>query len=84
MGGEDMTTDKPKIVFDKNAKKDILGLLGKEVNKEGLIVEKNDPEQKVLTFEGQEIAIDDFGGVQKGSQVFIKNNLVSLIRLSKR
>ena len=73
-----------KITFDKSAKGKILDLLGKKVDEEGLIVEKDDPGQKVLTFDGEEISFEEFGGVQKGSEVFIKNNLVSLIRLSKR
>jgi len=72
------------IVFDKSVKKEILDILNKTVDKDGLIVEKDNPEQKVLTFDGQEISQDEFGGVQKGSEVFIKNNLVSLMRLSKK
>lgn len=73
-----------KINFDKNAKEEILNILGKAVNTEGIIVEKENPSQKVLTFDGEEISLEEFGGIQKGSEVFIKNNLVSLIRLSKR
>lgn len=73
-----------QILFDKSAKKDILELLDKTIDSEGLIVEKNNPNQRVLTFDGEEISLDEFGGIQKGSEVFIKNNLVSLIRLSKR
>lgn len=75
-----MTT---QIVFDKSAKTEVLELLGKGIDKEGYIVEK-DSTQRVLTFDGEEISLDEFGGIQKGSEVFIKNNLVSLIRLSKR
>ena len=73
-----------KIVFSKEAKLEVLNLLNKNIDKDSLIVEKDNPSQKVLTFEGEEIHFDQFGGVQKGSEVFIKNNLVSLIRLSKR
>lgn len=75
-----MTT---QIVFDKNAKREILELLGKDIDKEGYITEKG-TSQRVLTFDGEEISLEEFGGIQKGSEVFIKNNLVSLIRLSKR
>ena len=73
-----------QITFDKKAKQEILDLLDKTVDGEGLIVEKDNPAQKVLTFDGEEISVEEFGGVQKGSEVFIKNNLVSLLRLSKR
>ncbi len=74
---------KVTITFDDSAKKDVLDLLDKMVNKEGLIVEKSNPTQKVLTFEGRELHIDNFGGIKKGSEVFIEKNLVSLIKLSK-
>jgi len=76
--------DSPRITFDQKARKDVLELLDKAVNEEGLIVEKSNPSQKVLTFDGEEISLKEFGGVQKGSEVFIKDNVVSLIKLSKR
>ena len=73
------------ITFDKSVKKEILKFLNKDVNEEGLIVESLTPSQKVLAFDdGDEVRIEDFGGVKKGSEVFIKNNLVSLMKLSKK
>lgn len=73
----------PKIVFDDSAKKFILDLLDKDVNDEGLIIEKANPEQKVITSDGNELYFEEFGGVKKGSEVFIENNIVSLIKISK-
>ena len=73
-----------QITFDKKAKKEVLELLDKTVDEDGMIVEKDNPKQRVLTFDGEEISFEEFGGVQKGSEVFIKDNLVSLFRLSKR
>lgn len=73
-----------KQVFSKEVKKEILELLDKDVDEKGIIIEKDKPEQKVLTIEGEEISFEKFGGVRKGSEVFIKDNLVSLIKLSKR
>ena len=67
-----------------SAKKDILEMLSKSVDKDGYIVEKSNPEQRVLTFDVEEITLDDFGGFQRGSEVFIKNNVVSLMKLAKR
>ncbi|MBI5073354.1 hypothetical protein HZA99_06060 [Candidatus Woesearchaeota archaeon] len=71
------------ITFDEIAKNDILDFLDKSVNDEGYIVEKKDPEQKVLTFDGEEISSEEFGGAKKGSEVFIKSDLISLMRFSK-
>jgi len=73
-----------KMTFEKEVKKEILELLDKTTDSDKFIVEKNDPTQRVLTFDGEEISFDEFGGVQKGSEVFIKDNLISLFRLSKR
>ncbi len=73
-----------ELVFDKAVKKEILELLDKKVNDDNLIVEKGHPEQKVLTFDGEELSLEEFGGIQKGSEVFIKDNLISLMKLSKR
>lgn len=76
--------DKVSITFDDSVKERILGFMDKSVNKDGIIVEKQNPEQKVLTFDGQEILLEEFGGIKKGSEVFIKSDLISLMRLSKQ
>lgn len=72
------------LTFDKSLKKEILGFFNKEVNKEGIIVETSNPSQEVLSTDGQEVKIEEFGGIKKGSEVFIKNDLISLMRLSKK
>lgn len=74
----------PQLLFDKNAKTEVLSLLNKDVDNDGYIVEKTNPVQKVLTFDGEEIMLKDFGGLEKGSELFIKDNLVSLLKLTKR
>ena len=48
-----------KLTFDESTKKDILSYINKEVNHEGLIVEKENPSQKVLSMEGDEVSIND-------------------------
>lgn len=72
-----------KITFDESAKKDVLDFFDKSVNNENFIVEKNNKSQLVYTFEKDNITLDEFGGLQKGSEVFIKKDLISLMRLSK-
>ncbi len=72
------------ISFDDSAKRDILDLYGKSVDDEGFIVEKDDPKQKVLTPKGEELLFDDWAGVCKGSEAFIKSDTFSLIELAKR
>ncbi len=75
--------NEPKLTFDESAKKDILDFLNKELDSENFIVEKNKPTQRVRTIEGEEVSFDEFGGAKAGSEVFIKKDLISLMRLSK-
>ena len=72
------------LTFDKSLKKEVLEFFNKEVNNDGIIVEKSNPSQIVISTDGQEVKIEEFGGIKKGSEVFIKNDLISLMRLSKK
>jgi len=76
--------DNISLTFDSSLKKEVLSFFEKDVNEEGIIVEKNNPDQQVLSTDGQEVRIEEFGGIRKGSEVFIKNDLISLMRLSKQ
>ncbi len=70
--------------FDKEIKKDILDLYGKTTDEEGFIVEKENVRQKVLTPKGEEIHIDDWAGIVKGSEAFVKSDAFSLLELAKK
>lgn len=72
------------ITFSKNVREDILELFGKSLDEEGFIVEKDDTSQRVLTPKGEEIHIDEWAGVVKGSEAFVKNDALSLIELAKK
>lgn len=78
-----MVNDKTVLTFDESFKEDILELFDKSIDSEGFIIEKSNPKQRVLSEDGQEVKVEEFGGIKKGSEVFIKNDLVSLMRLSK-
>lgn len=71
-----------RLTFDESAKDLILGYLDKTTDSEGYIVELSNPSQRVLSKEGEEVTLDEFGGACKGSEVFIKNDLISLMRIS--
>ena len=70
------------ITFDKSAKNFVLDAFDKSVDKDGYIVEKKNPNQRVIAQDGQEVESDKFAGIKKGSQVFIKSDLLSIIKLS--
>jgi len=75
------TVEDPEIVFDNSSKNFILDLFDKKVDKEGFIVEKANEKQRVITFELEELKLDKFGGIQKGSEIFIEDNFISIFRL---
>lgn len=69
-----------KITFDNSpeTKKFILSLLDKSVNDDGVITDKNS--SPVIDIDGSEITIDQFGLVASGSEIFVKDNIVSLFK----
>ena len=73
----------PTILFSENdsTKKEILSLLGKSVDDEGFIV--NSDNLRVLSVDAQEIELRDLGAIRKGSELFYKSDVASLIKLSE-
>lgn len=69
------------IIFTKAASNFILESFGKTQDSETYIVEKSNPKQRVLNQDGEEIKIEQFAGIKKGSQIFIKSDLISLMHL---
>jgi hypothetical protein len=67
------------ITFDKNVAKEILDAFDKTVNSKNVIVEKSNPKQEVLTIDGDNVEYDKFAGIKKGSEIFIKSDLGSLL-----
>lgn len=72
----------PVLTFHPSAKRFVLGALGKALDEEKYLVEKDNPEQKVLTIDGQEIKFSEFAGVRHGSEIFIKSDIASLVLAS--
>lgn len=69
------------ITFDNSAQSFVLEAFDKTIDAEGYIVERSNPSQRVLTPSGQEIKQEAFAGVRKGSEVFMKSDIISLIEL---
>lgn len=69
------------ITFEESAKKEVLSFFDKTVDDEGFIIEKDDPTQRVITPEGEEVKFEEFAGIRKGSEIFIKSDLPSLFDL---
>lgn len=71
------------ISFDGTSKKFVLEALGKTVDEQGYIIE-TDSKKRVLTPDGEPLHVDDFGGVRKGSEIFFKNDLPSVLNAVKK
>lgn len=69
------------ITFEASAKEEILSFFDKTIDDDGFIVEKEDTTQRVITPDGEEITLEEFAGLRKGSEIFIKSDLPSLINL---
>ena len=72
----------PKILFDENSLSFVLEALGYRINETGLITDKKD--EPVLSPEGEEVFAYQLGAIQKGKRkgsiLFIKNDLHSLMK----
>ena len=71
-----------RVIFDDSTRGFILDVFGKCVQ-DGFVVEKKTPEQKVLTPRGEDIPEEEFAGVRKGSVVFLKSDIVSLVEAAE-
>ncbi|PKN00635.1 MAG: hypothetical protein CVU78_00240 [Elusimicrobia bacterium HGW-Elusimicrobia-2] len=69
---------------DQKTKEFILKIFGKTVDADGYVVETDNLAQRVLTPDGEELLLDDFAGVQKGSELFIKSDLPSIFKVATR
>lgn len=68
-----------KIIFDSKLKEKIVKkALNKDINEERNIIDKL-TEQEVLSPDGTTVSIDDLGVFENGSEIFIKNDIVSLM-----
>jgi hypothetical protein len=69
------------VVFDDSAKSFVLEAFGKKVNESGYIVEHASPNREIIAQDGTHVRVNRFAGVRKGSEVYIKSDLISLIEL---
>ena len=71
------------VVFDESSKAKLLEIMGKSIDSEGFIVEETDLTQRVLTKDGEEIKFSEFAGLRKGSEIFIKNDINSILEIAE-
>lgn len=72
------------LTFDESAAEDILEAFDREVDEEGYIIDPETGEREVVPGSNQEIHIDDFSGVEKGSVLFLNDDFTTLVDHVKR
>lgn len=71
-----------KITFDESARGFVLDAFGEGVRDE-FVVEKSKPTERVITPRGEEVPVKEFAGVRKGSVIFVKSDIVSLVEVAE-
>jgi len=70
-----------KLTFDNSSRDFVLDAFEKVIDDNGYVVERKTRE-KVITPDGEEILGEEFAGIRKGSEIYIKSDLPSIIQLS--
>ncbi len=73
---------KSMLLFTEQAKPFILQAFNKGFDDNGNIVDLSTGEA-ILTPEGDKLTKENFGGIKKGSEIFIKKDLLSAIKLAE-
>lgn len=63
---------------NKETKLFILDILDKATDEDGYIIEKG-TQNRVIDADGQFLTLSEFGGVKNGSEIFFKDDIVSLV-----
>lgn len=77
-----MSTNSTKLLFTNASAKYILEAFGKSINSEGIIIEKSTGEP-IYTPEGEELTLQTLGAIKKGSEIFMKDDLFSIINIAE-
>ena len=73
-------TGKSNIYFSKKNRDLILEAFGKGINEDGYLYELESKEL-LLTPDNEEILCSKFGGIKRGSEIFLKNDLSTIVKL---
>lgn len=71
-----------KILFEKEVTKDLLEIFDKDIDDDGYIIEKGGSGERVQTLSEEDILAVDFAGIRKGSEIFMKSDLPTIIEVS--
>ncbi|MEP7166900.1 MAG: hypothetical protein ABI758_02905 [Candidatus Woesebacteria bacterium] len=72
-----------KFGSNKESKSFVLSLFDKTIDNEGYIIEQKS-KKRVLSADGQEITLEEFGVIKNGSEIFAKDDIAALVRFYER
>ena len=72
----------PKILFNKQALPYVLEIFGKSINDQGFIVDA-ETGKLIITPDDEPITPEEFGAIKKGSEIFLKKDLLTTIKLAE-
>lgn len=72
-----------RITFDRRFRSRVLSAFGKQIDTDGYVVDSKTGDH-VLSREGEQISGNDFSGVIKGSWIYLKSDILSLIQYAER
>ena len=67
------------ITFDRSLMPQILSSFGKELDGKGYIINSK-TKARALSPDGEFIKANDLGGIAKGSEIYLKSDIISLIK----
>jgi hypothetical protein len=70
------------MLFNERALPFILEIFGKTINDDGFIIDMNTGEP-IQTPEGDFLTKEKFGGIKKGSEIFLKDDLLTIMKLAE-
>lgn len=71
------------VIFSEDVRDFILGVFDKKVGDDGYIVEKNTG-SRAITPGGDFVSEDNFAAIVPGSEVFVTNDMPSLLKYANR
>lgn len=71
------------ITFDHELINDVLSAFGKIKDSEGYIIERKSS-KRVFTPNGEEIHVNEFAGITRGSEIYLKSDIISLIEFVEK
>lgn len=77
-----MSHNKARLTFTPKALPFILKAFGKSINDNDIIIDDESGEP-ILSPEGEQISRHNFGGIKKGSLIFLKKDLLTAIKLTE-